>query len=103
MPGLPPDLRRRGRVALGARPQRAQCASAPDWNAFVFLILRFTSLGGRPLSGLPPLSPGRGELRPESDRWLGRSEEHTSELQSPMYLVCRLLLQKKENKRDKRT
>src|SRR5437879_8131267 len=24
-----------------------------------------------------------------------RSEEHTSELQSPMYLVCRLLLQKK--------
>src|SRR5437762_4346783 len=23
---------------------------------------------------------------------LGRSEEHTSELQSPMYLVCRLLL-----------
>src|SRR5437879_7788925 len=25
----------------------------------------------------------------------GRSEEHTSELQSPMYLVCRLLLDKK--------
>src|SRR5437762_5507246 len=24
-----------------------------------------------------------------------RSEEHTSELQSPMYLVCRLLLEKK--------
>src|SRR5437762_7148946 len=28
-----------------------------------------------------------------------RSEEHTSELQSPMYLVCRLLLEKK-NKND---
>src|SRR5437879_7569386 len=27
-----------------------------------------------------------------------RSEEHTSELQSPMYLVCRLLLEKKNNK-----
>ena len=27
----------------------------------------------------------------------GRSEEHTSELQSPMYLVCRLLLEKKKN------
>src|SRR5437879_10184296 len=27
--------------------------------------------------------------------WL-RSEEHTSELQSPMYLVCRLLLEKKK-------
>src|SRR5437879_12554586 len=29
-----------------------------------------------------------------------RSEEHTSELQSPMYLVCRLLLEKKKNKED---
>src|SRR5437764_6123875 len=30
-----------------------------------------------------------------------RSEEHTSELQSPMYLVCRLLLEKKKiNLRD---
>src|SRR5437879_11456362 len=27
--------------------------------------------------------------------YLKRSEEHTSELQSPMYLVCRLLLEKK--------
>src|SRR5437879_8886013 len=27
---------------------------------------------------------------------LTRSEEHTSELQSPMYLVCRLLLEKKK-------
>src|SRR5436189_3573034 len=28
-----------------------------------------------------------------------RSEEHTSELQSPMYLVCRLLLEKKKIRR----
>src|ERR1017187_10867271 len=28
-----------------------------------------------------------------------RSEEHTSELQSPMYLVCRLLLEKKHRSR----
>src|SRR5437764_10536083 len=34
-------------------------------------------------------------LRPGRRR--GRSEEHTSELQSPMYLVCRLLLEKKNN------
>src|SRR5690348_18025665 len=27
----------------------------------------------------------------------GRSEEHTSELQSPVHLVCRLLLEKKKN------
>src|SRR5437879_11601388 len=33
-----------------------------------------------------------------------RSEEHTSELQSPMYLVCRLLLEKKKNQsRNKNT
>src|SRR5437763_12648655 len=32
---------------------------------------------------------------PASGR-LGRSEEHTSELQSPMYLVCRLLLETKK-------
>src|SRR5437764_7830320 len=30
-----------------------------------------------------------------------RSEEHTSELQSPMYLVCRLLLEKKKQKKKK--
>src|SRR2546429_6526257 len=31
--------------------------------------------------------------------WLGRSEEHTSELQSRLHLVCRLLLEKKKNKK----
>src|SRR5437762_9096619 len=39
-----------------------------------------------------------GQLLPglaAGDR-LPRSEEHTSELQSPMYLVCRLLLEKKK-------
>src|SRR5258708_8196596 len=35
---------------------------------------------------------------PQNDYWLGpRSEEHTSELQSPDHLVCRLLLEKKKN------
>src|SRR5437762_11147448 len=35
-----------------------------------------------------------------SDQWPAdaRSEEHTSELQSPMYLVCRLLLEKKKRR-----
>src|SRR3712207_7537004 len=31
------------------------------------------------------------------ENFLGRSEEHTSELQSRQYLVCRLLLEKKKN------
>src|SRR5437763_6565818 len=41
----------------------------------------YPALGGKP----PAVSP--------------RSEEHTSELQSPMYLVCRLLLEKKKQAR----
>src|SRR5258708_26571087 len=32
-----------------------------------------------------------------------RSEEHTSELQSPDHLVCRLLLEKKKKKNEQRT
>src|SRR5437762_658 len=39
---------------------------------------------------------GRHALRRRAQRQ--RSEEHTSELQSPMYLVCRLLLEKKNKK-----
>src|SRR5690348_18039807 len=31
-------------------------------------------------------------------RYAVRSEEHTSELQSPVHLVCRLLLEKKKHK-----
>src|SRR5438876_6803263 len=38
-------------------------------------------------------SGGRGALTPWRD---DRSEEHTSELQSPVHLVCRLLLEKKK-------
>src|SRR3712207_8307308 len=33
---------------------------------------------------------------PFTSRWRLRSEEHTSELQSRQYLVCRLLLEKKK-------
>src|SRR5258708_4485201 len=34
---------------------------------------------------------------PEMQAWKQRSEEHTSELQSPDHLVCRLLLEKKKH------
>src|ERR1035437_2843263 len=45
----------------------------------------------------PPWSPGRpGRVRGRADASRqSRSEEHTSELQSRQYLVCRLLLEKK--------
>src|SRR5436189_2953383 len=39
------------------------------------------------------LHDGSGERALTTEGY--RSEEHTSELQSPMYLVCRLLLEKK--------
>src|ERR1039457_4865634 len=37
--------------------------------------------------------------RVEAEGGIGRSEEHTSELQSPCNLVCRLLLEKKKKKK----
>src|SRR5712672_4676418 len=61
-----------------------------------------------------PISRDRGQwraraldvrARPLWSRWAGwlrsrvRSEEHTSELQSLAYLVCRLLLEKKKKKK----
>src|SRR5256885_9649943 len=41
--------------------------------------------------------PARGALPPRARR-RRRSEEHTSELQSPCNLVCRLLLEKKKKR-----
>src|SRR3712207_8883758 len=49
---------------------------------------------GRP----DPRAHPHHEERPRVRRpRVGRSEEHTSELQSRQYLVCRLLLEKKQN------
>src|SRR4051812_50171685 len=54
-------------------------------------------------SSSPPRSQPWKELRPPNGRsrpqWLAsRSEEHTSELQSHVNLVCRLLLEKKKKR-----
>src|SRR5258707_5935035 len=45
----------------------------------------------------PPGIPARSLFSPPEFRAAARSEEHTSELQSRQYLVCRLLLEKKNN------
>src|SRR5207244_10374747 len=54
-------------------------------------------------SGSPSASSwrtGRCGVTPETGNGSPRrSEEHTSELQSPDHLVCRLLLEKKKNRR----
>src|SRR2546425_1814792 len=51
------------------------------------------------LRGEPVQRRAGGRLQPRGRDREGRSEEHTSELQSLAYLVCRLLLEKKKNKR----
>ena len=48
-----------------------------------------------------PLHPAAGRFRTHRDE--ARSEEHTSELQSPMYLVCRLLLEKKKKNKQRKS
>src|SRR3712207_8947106 len=64
------------------RDERARLGLLPD--AGMVRIGRRGRRGG----GLP------GAIDPEA----ARSEEHTSELQSRQYLVCRLLLEKKNKK-----
>src|SRR5437764_8542496 len=55
------------------------------------------TLGGEP-PGTADRTRAAGGAFPSQTT--ARSEEHTSELQSPMYLVCRLLLEKKKGQRD---
>src|SRR5437762_8196351 len=58
-----------------------------------------------PISGSRRCEDCRSLARPPAPRGIRarRSEEHTSELQSPMYLVCRLLLEKKKKKKKNKT
>src|SRR5437762_11001253 len=84
---------------------------------FFFLMIRrpprstlfpYTTLFRSNESGLAltmPMTSGRpaSSSTVRSRRRSFRSEEHTSELQSPMYLVCRLLLEKKKKKKKHKT
>src|SRR5256885_16021053 len=56
--------------------------------------LPISAPGGRTRPGTTRRSRGRDRRSPGSRR----SEEHTSELQSPCNLVCRLLLEKKKKR-----
>src|SRR5437764_5258603 len=75
-------------------------------SLFFFLMIRrpprstlfpYTTLFRSPRQANATDSAGRHGNRPRG--YASRSEEHTSELQSPMYLVCRLLLEKKKKKK----
>src|SRR2546427_7789816 len=65
---------------------------------FALLKRRRARLTGEPIA-IPPKVMGRGVRYVAGGALfgLGRSEEHTSELQSQSNLVCRLLLEKKKN------
>src|SRR5260370_14200200 len=68
------------RIALGASEQ-AGFAVSPDDASIAVSVFSYTPL-------------------PRRRCWRRRSEEHTSELQSHLNLVCRLLLEKKKNKKN---
>src|SRR5260370_20268065 len=58
----------------------------------LFRSISGPGLPSRPISTISLIRPGRADMTATR-----RSEEHTSELQSHLNLVCRLLLEKKNN------
>src|SRR6266487_3106269 len=75
-----------------------------NYRSFFFLMIRrpprstlfpYTTLFRSRTSDLRDQCPLR-KCRAKTARCSTRSEEHTSELQSPVHLVCRLLLEKKK-------
>src|SRR5947209_17317118 len=82
----------------------------PRSTLFPYTTLFRSQIGRRMhLEGQDPIRQvclfGRRAAGPEeaylADGILARSEEHTSELQSRQYLVCRLLLEKKKKQKRK--
>src|SRR5437879_11441691 len=83
------------RLVPRRQPVERSCCMSPPTT----VLIRRMEPAMRPTSG--SVSPARAiTVTPTTNAeeiGLLRSEEHTSELQSPMYLVCRLLLEKKKN------
>src|SRR5437763_9076660 len=93
--------------------QRGRASGWPVHACMVFIMKVYAPPRPRPQNTRPANEPPRspatktsaqavpsGKVRlpcaANSSSRSTRSEEHTSELQSPMYLVCRLLLEKKK-------
>src|SRR3712207_7005486 len=72
----------------------AQLAARPDYQVYLRHPRRVEVAGEGRLVNLFGRETG-GDYAPGCVHDLRRSEEHTSELQSRQYLVCRLLLAKK--------
>src|SRR5207244_12200482 len=80
------DLAERNAFVQGA------CLGNPQLQAEVQVLLRAHQESGDLLDAPEAIMP---TIDQPTER-IGRSEEHTSELQSPDHLVCRLLLEKKK-------
>src|SRR2546426_8444076 len=68
----------------------------PYTTLFRSIANRLRGKSRRILHAIEPFFFDRGDEAAIADNRSGRSEEHTSELQSPCNLVCRLLLEKKK-------
>src|SRR3712207_7275374 len=70
-----------------------------DYPEVAMTLRRIALAGAAGACALAPAAPAHaiGPLTEKSENIDPRSEEHTSELQSRQYLVCRLLLEKKKN------
>src|SRR3712207_9013870 len=87
----------------GCLPSCAQTACAVAATSGAVEMVETTSTSFITCAGLKKCMPTTSAGRPlAAARWMTgrlevvRSEEHTSELQSRQYLVCRLLLEKKK-------
>src|SRR2546425_4062360 len=101
---MPVDEQRRGSGHLGPHtPHDRMRAAREELHLATAEPSQFTSdpLGGRAAVGVVRRARRhRGdaqEVGELAEQPVVRSEEHTSELQSLAYLVCRLLLEKKKN------
>src|SRR5207248_11541909 len=89
--------RRSSDLASGHRRDRVQIDLGREWlRPAVHGEDRAPPVLGRQADGDAPGEPARPQER-RIEYLRARSEEHTSEFQSPYDLVCRLLLEKKKH------
>src|SRR2546425_7991515 len=75
-----------GKISLARRPRRWFAGAPRNFSAAGLIMTARASRVNR----------SKPSSRPAMTEFMFRSEEHTSELQSLAYLVCRLLLEKKK-------
>src|SRR2546430_6842896 len=89
-------IRRPPRSTLFPYTTLFRSGEEPLMHARRFALLTFVSFAFAGVAVAKDAGNATDAINPHSPRY-GRSEEHTSELQSQSNLVCRLLLEKKKN------